>query len=259
MTILKEGSTGQNVFILQQRLKILNYFPETITGSFGYETLLAVKKYQMTNGLSQTGEVDSSLWNLLESQSINPITKTKSVLTKPILKFGDNNDFVKELQDKLKQLMYFTGETTGYFGSTTLEAVKSFQLNNKITADGVVGKDTWSSLINLYSPLANCSNTGATGDNTYIVKSGDSLWSIANRYNTTVNAIKLLNNLSSDMLYIGQSLKLPSNNTGQSYIVKPGDSLWSIANKYNTTVNKLKQLNNLNLDIIYIGQSLKTR
>ena len=96
--------------------------------------------------------------------------------------------------------------------------------------------------------------------NTYVVKSGDSLWSIANRYNTTVNILKSLNNLTSNTLSIGQVLKLPPTstpNTGNTYVVKSGDSLWSIANRYNTTVNTLKSLNNLTSNLLSIGQVLK--
>ena len=73
------------------------------------------------------------------------------------------------------------------------------------------------------------------GGNYYTVKSGDSLWSIANKYNTTVNELKSLNNLSSNILQVGQILVLPSStnddNSGNTYTVKLGDSLWSIANK----------------------------
>ena len=94
--------------------------------------------------------------------------------------------------------------------------------------------------------------------NTYTVKSGDSLWSIANKYNTTVSELKSLNNLSSDALQIGQILNIPSNSVsaGNTYTVKSGDSLWSIANKYNTTVSNLKSLNNLSSDVLQIGQVL---
>ena len=98
--------------------------------------------------------------------------------------------------------------------------------------------------------------------NIYIVKSGDSLYSIARKYNTTVDELKKLNNLSSNILSIGQVLKIPStsgtnNNTSNIYIVKSGDSLYSIARKYNTTVDELMKLNNLSSNILSINQVLK--
>ena len=102
------------------------------------------------------------------------------------------------------------------------------------------------------------SSSDENSGNTYTVKSGDSLWSIANKYNTTVSELKSLNNLSSDALQIGQILNIPSNSVsvGNTYTVKSGDSLWSIANKYNTTVSNLKSLNNLSSDVLQIGQVL---
>ena len=73
------------------------------------------------------------------------------------------------------------------------------------------------------------------------------------KYNTTVNKIKELNNLSSNIIYVGQKLKLPSN----IYIVKKGDSLWKIAKEYNTSINKLIEINNLKDTVLQIGQKLK--
>ena len=96
-------------------------------------------------------------------------------------------------------------------------------------------------------------------ESTYIVKSGDSLYSVAKKYNTTVDEIKKLNNLTSNSLSIGQILNIPLSEVVlvNEYIVKSGDSLYSIANKYNTTVNELKSLNNLSNNTLSIGQVLK--
>ena len=90
----------------------------------------------------------------------------------------------------------------------------------------------------------------------YVVKRGDSLYSIANRYNTSVSEITRLNNLTSNNLSIGQVLKIPSNNNSNTYIVKKGDNLYSIARVYNTTVNEIKRKNNLTTNNLYIGQKL---
>lgn len=91
---------------------------------------------------------------------------------------------------------------------------------------------------------------------TYTVKKGDSLWLIANKYDTTVEQIKSTNNLSSNLLSIGQVLVIPSSSNFITYVVKKGDSLWLVANKYNTTVNQIKKLNNLSSDLLSIGQKL---
>ena len=94
---------------------------------------------------------------------------------------------------------------------------------------------------------------------TYTVKKGDSLYKIANEYNTTVDELMKLNNLSSNLLSIGQKILIPKQNNLQDfdYVVKLGDTLYSIANKYNTTVNEIKNLNNLNSNLLTIGQTLK--
>ena len=95
-------------------------------------------------------------------------------------------------------------------------------------------------------------------ENIYIVKKGDTLYSIAMANNTTVDELKKANNLTSNILSTGQLLKIPSALLPEStYIVKKGDSLYSIANKYNTTIDELKRINNLTSNILSIGQVLK--
>ena len=104
-------------------------------------------------------------------------------------------------------------------------------------------------------------NTG-TGTNTYTVQKGDSLYQIAKKYNTTVDELKKINNLTSNTLSIDQVLTLPKAteepSTGYTYYtVQKGDSLYQIAKRYNTTTDKLKNINNLTSTLLSIGQQLK--
>ena len=109
--------------------------------------------------------------------------------------------------------------------------------------------------------------SGTSGNNssseydTYIVKSGDSLWSIASKYGTTVDKLKDINNLKTDLLSIGQKLLIPKNNNNSNntmtYVVKNGDTLYKIAQAYGTTVTELINLNNLKTTILSIGQVLE--
>ena len=93
---------------------------------------------------------------------------------------------------------------------------------------------------------------------TYTIKSGDTLYKIANSFNTTVNQLKKTNNLKSDILSVGQTIKIPySNLLSNTYTVKSGDTLYKIANLFNTTVDELKKLNNITSDILTIGQIIK--
>lgn len=94
-----------------------------------------------------------------------------------------------------------------------------------------------------------------TLDNEYIVKKGDSLWSISNKYGITVNDLKQYNNLNTNLISVGQILKIPKV-SNDYYIVKKGDSLYSISKKFNTTVNDIKTLNYLTSNLLSINQKL---
>lgn len=104
----------------------------------------------------------------------------------------------------------------------------------------------------------------------YTVVRGDTLYSIASRYNTSVSQLKSSNGLSSDTIYPGQRLQVPGSTTGSStpstspstgattsYTIKAGDTLTRIAREFGTTVSALRQLNNLNSDLIFVGDTLR--
>ncbi len=99
-------------------------------------------------------------------------------------------------------------------------------------------------------------------ENKYIVKSGDTLWSIAKKYGLSVDELKALNNLTSNSLSIGQVLKIKKESEGvtpdeDTYIVKSGDTLYGIARRFGLSVDELKRINNLASNTLSIGQVLK--
>lgn len=101
-----------------------------------------------------------------------------------------------------------------------------------------------------------------SNENVYIVKSGDTLYQIAKKYDITVNDLKNINNLVNDNLFIGQSLKIPSNKEEiekkfNEYIVKSGDTLYQIAKNYNISVNDLIEYNELSTTILQPGQVIQ--
>ncbi|MBM6862727.1 muramidase family protein [Ligilactobacillus aviarius] len=149
---------------------------------------------------------------------------------------------------------------------TTVNALKQ---NNHLSSDTIyVGQVL--SLGQTASTGSNSQSTASTqsstSDGTYTVKSGDTLWSIANANDMTVAQLKQKNDLSNDTIYVGQTLNVSSTKSASAtstasttYTVKSGDSLWQIASANGTTVNQLKALNNLSSDLIYAGQQLKLR
>ena len=103
-------------------------------------------------------------------------------------------------------------------------------------------------------------NIPSTGGDLYTVKRGDTLYSIARRFDISVDKIKQLNNLKDNNISVGQTLKLEEQTidypTADTYIVKRGDTLYSIALSNNLTIDELKTANNLTGNTLQIGQQL---
>ena len=189
-----------------------------------------------------------SLWSISKKYGITvDELKQANNLTSNLLSIGQNLLIpTKESETTTDEYIVQKGDTLYGIANkfnTTVDNLKSI---NNLTTDS----------LSIGQVLKLPSTTAST--NTYTVKSGDTLYGIANKYNTTVDTLKSLNNLTSNTLSIGQVLKLHSSATStDTYTVKSGDTLYAIANKYNTTVDALKSLNNLTSNTLSIGQTLK--
>jgi len=148
---LREGDTGENVYLLQAQLFELGYYTGRIDGRFTEETKQAVIAFQMANGLAADGIAGKGTQNMLKDGRAIPagmggnleIPKENTLST---LRRGDENGEVLVLQQYLLNLGYLSTEPDGQFGSGTERAVKLFQEANGLTADGVAGKGTLSIL-----------------------------------------------------------------------------------------------------------------
>lgn len=163
----------------------------------------------------------------------------------------DNSDNYVNYTVKKGDSLYSIAKKFG----TTFDEIKSdnnLKTNNLAIGDVLKVKDNTS-----VSVIEECYGEDFTVPLDYInyvVQKGDNLYSIAKKYNTTVNDILQLNNLTSNALSIGQSIRIPT--TVKKYIVKKGDNLYSIAREYNTTVSEIKRKNNLSSNALKIGQEL---
>lgn len=127
------GDRGSAVTALQQRLYDLEYYSyPTITGYYGPVTQQAVKRFQRSHGLAADGIAGTETLSLLTSG------KAQHFCLYP----GDRGHDVRTLQKRLKELGYFSGGVTGYFGTATQKALKEFQAQNGLPADALAGKNT---------------------------------------------------------------------------------------------------------------------
>ena len=141
------------------------------------------------------------------------------------------------------------------------DSLYSIARRNNMTVDELKSLNNLTSNILSIGQKLIISSGSNVPNNVYVVKKGDTLWSIANNFNVSVNDLKNANNKSNNSLSIGEQLIIPGKSTGENvstiiYTVKSGDNLYSIARRYNVTVNEIKSLNNLSSNLLSIGQKL---
>ena len=198
---------------------------------------------------------DYLVYKVKNGDNLSKIAKEYDTTVSTIMKINNLNSDKLAINQQL--LLPKTKKTDGEKTYT----VKSGDTLSQIAYDNKITTSELKKANNLASDLLKIGQvliipSKSTGEINYIVQKGDNLYTIANKYDTTVSDIKKINNLSTNTLQIGQVLKIPGSINYNTYIVKKGDSLWKIANKYDTTVKKIMTINNLSTPTLKIGQSL---
>jgi peptidoglycan hydrolase-like protein with peptidoglycan-binding domain len=164
---LTQGSSGRAVTDLQEALVNAGFNPNGVDGSFGPGTRNAVVAFQRAHGLTADGVVGPNTWrNLAAASNAAPASSGGG---SPVLHQGDTGTAVAELQRELAADGFSAGAADGIFGSGTLAAVERFQGAQGLSADGVVGNQTWGALAH---PHATGGSGAASGSAT--VQAGSS-------------------------------------------------------------------------------------
>ena len=135
--MLAYGEKSDVVLACQQRLKDLGYLTTTPDGTYGQDTVIAVKQFQARNDQVVDGYLGPSTRIVLNSSDAKPNG----------LMIGEQGDSVTRVQQLLSKYGYLpSSNVTGYYGEATEDAVKNFQSRNGLSADGKVGVQTMAKL-----------------------------------------------------------------------------------------------------------------
>jgi len=240
----------------------------SIANKFGLTVTQIKELNNLTNNTIKVGQAlkistseeeiipeDYLIYKVQKGDSLWFIANKYNTTVQTLLKINnlDNNNLTINQQLLVPKSGNITNDTT--YTVKNGDTLYSIASKNNISVDDLKNAN------NLTSNILNIGDvliipTSSTGEVNYIVQKGDNLYNIAKKYGTTINDIKDLNNLTSNILQIGQILKIPGSTNYNTYIVQKGDTLWQIANKYGTTVNKLMTINNLTNNNLDIGDTL---
>ena len=251
---------------------------ESMIISLGYIDNSVDNNFLLNNVEKLGKSIANGIYNYIKKENIY-VVKSGDTLFSIANKFNVTVQAIKNINNLSSNILNVgqelvipkeeTPSTSGEFINYTVKAGDSLykiakEYNTTVNAIMNVNNLTSNALqINQVLKIPTTTNQEETKDYiNYTVKSGDSLYKIANTYNTTVDEIKKLNNLTSNNLQINQVLKIPTTSQQDTtsyinYTVKSGDSLYKIANNYNTTVDEIKKLNNLTSNNLQINQVLK--
>ena len=164
----QSGDSGSKVTQLQNALKLLGFYTGGVDGKFGSGTKKAVMQFQRVNGLTVDGLAGTQTQKLLYSQvdsgvsggssSSGSSSSGSSGFTRTLRKGYTGADVIA-VQQKLKELGFYSGSVDGVYGTGSIAAVKKFQQQNGLTADGLVGSRTNTALMS--ASTGSSSNSGS--------------------------------------------------------------------------------------------------
>ncbi|MBD2362518.1 peptidoglycan-binding protein [Anabaena minutissima FACHB-250] len=149
---LAKGDEGEQVRVLQERLRVAGFYYGNATGIFGPITEESVKRFQTAYKLDSDGIVGPATMAKLPPLGIGGRTsQPQQAANKDQLRLGNRGEAVRVLQEQLIQAGYLQGQPNGYFGSYTADAVKRFQAGNYLAVSGIAGPTTRAKLYSLVS------------------------------------------------------------------------------------------------------------
>jgi peptidoglycan hydrolase-like protein with peptidoglycan-binding domain len=147
--LLAKGDEGEEVRVLQERLRVAGYYYGNSTGIFGSITEEAVKRFQQAYKLDADGVVGSETERKLPASGIGNGEDTPKARNDGKLQIGDRGEAVRVVQEQLIKAGYLEGEPNGYYGPNTTDAVRRFQTANYLASSGVAGPTTRAKLYSL--------------------------------------------------------------------------------------------------------------
>ncbi len=218
--LIAYGEQSDIVLSAQKRLKELGYLTTTPDGKYGNDTLLAVKQFQSRNDLVVDGYLGPSTREVLNRADAVPNG----------LMLGDSGDAVKRVQELLNKFGYLSSSNmTGYFGEVTEDAVKNFQKNNGLSADGNVGvltmtKLTSSDAVKAGSTSSGSNNSSSSNSNSGSSNSGNTSSNNSNNSsssNNSSNNSSSTNNSSSGTVSgsVSELLRVAKSKVGYPYVL----------------------------------------
>ncbi len=265
-------ASPENTYKLRLRKKYIGHFINNEMALYSYKTKKGLAQNQL-NDLIASSYRESELYTVKSGETIGSIAKKFSMTTTELKSL---NGLRKSVKPKQKILVYKKPSRKPDQGGAISTYIPTEPLKDTSKTTARAGEPEPAK-----TTASAAERTEAQKPVTHTVKSGESLGSIANKYQCTVNQLKQWNDLSSSTLQVGQKLRLsvpsatsktaakPETTTSRPpqisqggkyffYTIQSGDNLWDIADKYDVTVSQIKNLNNLkNSSRLKPGQKIK--